>query len=293
MLSTFSPNLSLNASDERLPKWRTKFGCWRWILWYGRHGTQTHSEPSYYLLLLASSLIIDRETLDKLIQSAPNTGLSSTTLSTGKDLPPPLDPKDYPQVRFWTTKSFEEYCDSITGETDGLATQQRRRGRRRKSESNEDRHPYLENKDGSAIPREVLINVGQKARRLWQSLNSAGLAPSSWGKASEDAYLYFVGGMLNVPEFEFFRYCEGNWKVTRWATKAYASWAHNHVNSGEAGDRKTVRPNKRKHGYLEDPSLLQIEDDKDEDAAPISPCNSLPALSPSTLVHVQVCSHYL
>jgi len=102
----------------------------------------------------------------------------------------------------------------LTGETDGLATQQKRRGRQRKSEGNEDRHPYLENADGSAIPRETLVKVGQKARRLWQAMNDAGLAPSSWGKASEKAYKYFNSEMLNEPGFEFFRYCKGNWKIT-------------------------------------------------------------------------------
>lgn len=188
----------------------------------------------------------------------------------------------------------------MTGETNGLATQHKRRGRCRKSESGEDRHPYLESIEGSAIPREVLVKVGQKARRLWQSMNANGLAPSSWGKASESAYIYFICEMLNEPDFEFFRYCEGNWKITRWATKAYASWAHNHISPDEA-DRKTVRTNKRKHEILDDPSLIRIEDDKNKDTAPISSYEyspvetslTLPAPSAYTLVHAQVRLHHL
>jgi hypothetical protein len=124
-------------------------------------------------------------------------------------------------------------------------------------------------------------------------MNAASLAPSSWGKASENVYIYFITKMLSMPEFKFFRYCEGNWKITRWATKAYASWAYNHINSGEAGDRKTVHTNKRKHESIDDPSLLQIKDDNNEDTAPISPCDSMPALPASTLIHVQVRSHQL
>jgi len=262
---------------------------------------------SYNKHVPSPSIHINRETLDKFIQTGPtgpNTSLMSGTLSPRLDLPPPLDPKDYPMVRFWTAKSFETYCNNLTGETDGLATQQKRRGRRRKSDSSEDRHPYLESIDGSPVLREVLVKVGQKARRLWQSMNGAGIAPSSWGKASENAYLYFVGEMLNVPEFEFFRFCEGNWKITRWATKAYASWTYNHFNSGEGGNCKTVHTNKRKRGSLDDPSLLRIEDDKDEDTAPISSWDSSPvqsnfdssmllALSASTSVHIQVCLRQL
>jgi hypothetical protein len=246
-----------------------------------------------------------RETIDKLIQSVPNTGQGSKSLNNCLpnhiDLPPPLDPKDYCQVRFWTTKSFEAYCDSISGDTDALATQQKRRGRRRKSEANDDRHPYLENADGSPIPRDVLVKVGQKARRLWQSLNTGGFAPSSWGKASEGAYNYFNSEMLNVPEFIFFRYCEGNWKIVRWATKAYASWAHNHLRSSNASESKPSRVNKRKHEVLDDPSLFQINSDKNEDITTSlfdsnttennSTTFGSPTPSASGLVSIQVCSH--
>ena len=159
--------------------------------------------------------------LDKLIQSGQNTtDLASTTLATSQDLPLPLDPKDYCQIRFWTAKSFEVYCKALTGETDGLVTQQKRCGQWWKSKCNEDRYPYLENADGSPIPQETIVKVGQKAQRLWQGMNTAGLALPSWGKASKKAYKYFNSEMLNEPGFEFFRYCEGNWKITRCVTAA-------------------------------------------------------------------------
>ncbi|KAF8463819.1 hypothetical protein DFH94DRAFT_699348 [Russula ochroleuca] len=106
--------------------------------------------------------------------------------------------------------------------------------------------------DGGPIPQEILI----------KALNTAGLAPSSWGKASKVAYTYFHSKMLNEPEFEFFRYCEGNWKITRWATKAYASWKCNHLD-----DRKTPCANKQKHKLLDDPTLLQIGNEPTEDMA--------------------------
>ena len=196
-------------------------------------------------------------------------------------------------MRFWTAKSFEVYCNNLTGETDGLATQQKRRGRRRKSESEDDRHPYLENADGSTVPREILAKVGQRARRLWQAMNVVGQAPSSWGKASENAYVYFNSEMLNEPEFVFFRYCEGNWKIMRWATKAYASWAHNHIKSNNAGHSKTPRANKRKREDLDDPLLLQIDDNNNENSSPTTIKNNsdalaLPGPSGPPLVPIQV-----
>ena len=142
--------------------------------------------------------------------------------------------KDYHQVRFWYANLFEEYTKKLASEMNGLATQQKRYGPCPKSEINEDPYPYLENSDGSAIPQDVLVVVGQKAQRLWQSLYIAGLAPRSWGKASERAHMYFNSEMLSMPEFQFFRYCNGNWKITQWASKAYPSWSHNYFKPGKA-----------------------------------------------------------
>ena len=84
------------------------------------------------------NLLAYRETLNKLILSIPKPGLANNLVPTSKDLPPPLDPKDYPNIRFWTAKAFDTHRKSLAGETDGLATQQRRRGRRRKDEDDED-----------------------------------------------------------------------------------------------------------------------------------------------------------
>lgn len=210
----------------------------------------------------SESLVVNRDTLDKLIQNSPKSGTFSNSLPAGKDMPPPLDPKNYPNVQFWTAKSFERFSGNLVGETDGLATRQKKRGRRRRSSEGKDRHPYLETMDSGQISQEMLIKVGQKARRLWQALSTAGLAPSSWGKASEVAYTYFNSKMLNEPKFEFFRYCKGNWKITQWTTKAYASWKRNHlqVGSNEADNRKT-HTGKRKRELLDDPTLLQIGDE--------------------------------
>ena len=206
-------------------------------------------------------------------------------------------------MRFWTAKSFEAYCGNLAGETDGLATQQRKPGRSKKSESNQNRHQYLENMDGSAVPREILVKVGQRARRLWQSLNTAGVAPSSWGKASEHVYKYFNSEMLSDPEFQFFRYCDGNWKLMRWAAKAYSSWTHNHIKPSNAGENKTPRTTKRKHDPLDDPLLLQIDDDDDkEDNTSLSNPTAVenhsdppisPAPSGSALVPTQVRPNHL
>jgi hypothetical protein len=213
---------------------------------------------------MVHNLTAYRATVNMLILSILESGLASNCPPTSKDIPPPLDPKDYPNVQFWTAKAFDAYCNNLTGEMNGLATQQKQRGRRRKNENNEGRYPYLENADGTPVPWEVIVKIRQKARRVWHTLHNIDQAPPSWGKASETAYTYFNSEMLNVPELEFFRYCEGNWRVTRWATKAYASWAHNYLKSKEAADTNVAWVNKRKRELLDDDSLLQIDNDSNK-----------------------------
>jgi len=222
---------------------------------------------SYISAQIAHNLTTHRAMVNKLVLNIPKPGPGPATnlLPTSKDIPPPLDLKDYPNVWFWTAKAFETYYNNLTSKTDGLMTQQKRHGWHRRDENNEDRYLYLENTDGTPVPWEAIVKVGQKARRVWHTLHNVDQAPLSWGKASKTAYMYFNTEILNAPELEFFRYCEGNWKVTWWATKAYASWAHNYIKSKDALNTKAAWVNKWKCELLNDPSLLQIDDDKNKD----------------------------
>jgi hypothetical protein len=110
--------------------------------------------------------------------------------------------------------------------------------------------------DGSTVSQETLAKVRQRAQRLWQALNAASQALSSWEKASKNAYIYFNSKMLGESEFKFFRYYEGNWKIMQWASKAYVSWAHNYLKSGNTDIDKTPCINKQKCKVLDNPLLL-------------------------------------
>lgn len=221
------------------------------------------SEIPHCSMQEACNLTAYRATVNQLIINIPKPGLDTKTLPNPKDIPPPLDRNDYPNIQFWTSKAFDTYCKHLSGETDGLAILRRRRGRRR-NDDDENRYPYLENADGTPISWQLILKLGQKARRVWRTLLDVDMAPASWGKASETAYNFFNSEILNTPELKFLRYCEGNWKVMRWATKAYASWAHNHIKSKDPVGTEAARGKKRKHDSLDNPSLLQIDNDKDE-----------------------------
>lgn len=227
--------------DMNVVMWKTRFTTIKWASF----------------MQIMSSLTAIRKTLNKVIQNASNTGLgSSTILITCKDLPFLLNPKDYSEVHFWTTKSFEAYCNYLRGKQDkGLETRLKKRSQCQKSDT-KNRHSYLKNMNGSAIPWDILVKVGQKTWRLWHALNITGKAPPSWGKASKNTYKYFNSEMLNNPEFKFFRYCKDNWKITQWATKAYAFWVFNHIKASNESEAKTVHMKRRRHNILNNPFFL-------------------------------------
>ncbi|KAG6875467.1 hypothetical protein C0992_003736 [Termitomyces sp. T32_za158] len=126
---------------------------------------------------------------------------------------------------------------------------------------------YIENTSGVPVSREVLAKVGQKARRIWFALKKKGLALESWGKAGDDVHSYYVGEILNDPEFSFFQLCNNNWKLQRWTSKAYPSWAQNHHRPSSKPLRKKAR---LEHPILDDDELFKMEDDylyTDEDSS--------------------------
>ena len=152
----------------------------------------------------------------------------STRLPAFKDIPPPLHQKDYQKVNFWSEKSYEEHIKRDDGETDGFATRKPRRGRPSNISEEDDEksaYPYLEDDTGVPVDRQRLTKFGDRARKVFNSLKHADLAPASWGLLGLDAYEYFKIEM--VSEFREFRLCEGFWKLNRWAARAYASWIQN------------------------------------------------------------------
>jgi hypothetical protein len=164
------------------------------------------------------------ERLDRI----PRSESTQSRLPTFKDMPPPLHQKDHQKVNFWTEKSYEEHIKRDDGETDGFATRKPRRGRPSNTPEEDDEksaYPYLEDDGGVPVDRQRLTKFGDRARKIFNSLKHADLAPASWGLLGLDAYEYFKIEMAS--EFREFCLCEGFWKLERWAARAYASWIQN------------------------------------------------------------------
>jgi hypothetical protein len=223
-----------------------------------------------------------RQDFDALLQqlnqiiSAPGT---SATCHTFKVLLPPLLKENHPSICYWTRKEFDEFITRNDGETDGLALKKTRRGR--PSNDDEEKHPYLENEDGTPVDHYRLNMFGNKARRLFESMRAADVAPMSWAKMSSQVYEYFQIEMLS--EFNEFRFCDGNWKLDLWATRTYGLWMQRIRKSDE--NEGSSRPSKKrrkilnlespspsiKASILDDTTLFKIDDGENTDTAQNSP----------------------
>lgn len=203
-------------------------------------------------------------------------------------LPPPLCQDDYDEVKFWTEKAYDEYQKRNDGDTDGLATKKARRGHPSITDDTDEKHPYLEDSTGKAVDRYRLNRISDKARKIFNSLKTANVAPSSWGRMGLDVYDYFKIEM--VCAFEEFRFCEGSWKLERWASRAYASWMQGVRKRKDAGHLKTKRKrstSEDSHRPIDDSGLLKIDSDHDTDTATFS---VPPAPSPALFSAASVAS---
>ncbi|KAF8064083.1 hypothetical protein FPV67DRAFT_1698212 [Lyophyllum atratum] len=161
----------------------------------------------------------------------------------------PLQQEDYPDVRFWTEKSYER-SKQDTGDTDGMATSKPRRGRPSNDDDSDQKHPYLEDESGSPVERSRITKFGEKARRLFNSLKTNGLDRSRWKDLDDQALDYIQYEMEH--EFEEFRLCEGSWKLATWAPRVYASWMHNV--KAQNGTSRT-RTKRRRSSSLKPPAI--------------------------------------
>ena len=144
------------------------------------------------------------------------------------------------------------HANTQRGETDGDATSTRgngKRGRPRKGsdKDNQPTHFYLENADGVPVSEEQISEMSRKARMLWRSLDSDGMAPPTFGQISMRAWEYYSSVMLADEAFNFLLLCDdGEWKLREWSTRSYPLWYRNRFTKDiedeiESGESSSIR----------------------------------------------------
>lgn len=112
---------------------------------------------------------------------------------------PPLERKDFPNVRFWTLKEWNAY-----------------KATRHRSNETIRKLAFITTSSGGPVSSEYLEQMSETARRLFVELRTSGLAPLTWKAKSQTASDFFINTIvLKFPEL---RWCEGgSWKAEAFA----------------------------------------------------------------------------
>ncbi|KZV74252.1 hypothetical protein PENSPDRAFT_682053 [Peniophora sp. CONT] len=182
---------------------------------------------------------------------------------------PELDATLFPEVFNWTSNKTSDRGTStgteasiISEGTNGSASTSTGLGRGQHSHKRTDASgkphdgpsKYLINEDGTGISELQKKQLSDKFTALCFSLRDAGKAPAKWGNISDAIAVYFYRTLED--EFEFLRYCYGQWKVKKYCSNRYSQFAQSHVRGRVKHERSDS---------TEDFSSLAQKRTKDED----------------------------
>jgi hypothetical protein len=155
---------------------------------------------------IINTLASSRPTVTSTTQHAP-TKTETTSLTIPQQLES-YDQDDYPDVPFWHEADWTSYSD-----------------KQRDGGNNIAKLHFLTEEDGDQVSERRIKEMMEHAKQAWTQLYYHRLDPSSWKKKSEDAMRYF--NTIMKTKFPEFRYCDGDWKVEKFATIKYPDWNRN------------------------------------------------------------------
>ncbi|EIW78815.1 hypothetical protein CONPUDRAFT_155534 [Coniophora puteana RWD-64-598 SS2] len=120
---------------------------------------------------------------------------------------PKLSCADFPKVRWWKQRTYQDWIESPKIIARGIADSQL---------------PFLETTEGHPISKEEMAKVTKVCRRVWNTLILKNAAPESWGAASTDAIELLTDEL--ATKFPWILASEDNWKIERLCTIRYPSF---------------------------------------------------------------------
>ena len=160
---------------------------------------------------ILNTLANSRPSIPAAIAHAPTSQVETTSLTIPK-CPDPYDADDYPDV------CWHENDWILHGE------------KQRNGGNTVSKLDFLTDHDGRTLSEKRMKVNTDSARQAWTQLYYHRLDPTSWKKKAEDAKQYFNAVMK--AEFPEFRYCEGDWKIERFATIKYPDWCRHTRDKG-------------------------------------------------------------
>lgn len=131
-----------------------------------------------------------------------------------KDIP--LDPNDYPSVRFWSPSQWTSLSQPPKG---GIAARLR----------------FLEDEDGEMITEERVDEMRACVHAAFSELHELApdknFLPKTWAKGSSGRAVVTACHSELRRRFEEFTFCSGEWKARSFMVEWYPGWVRNHLNS--------------------------------------------------------------
>lgn len=145
--------------------------------------------------------------------------------------PTQLERSMYPKVQFWTKKDWTDY-ESSRKESSGSVAMTGIQGGTMASLGENARVSYVEHADGKTVSRGLETEIQEHAGTIWRGLWSRGIAPKTWGTATQEVQDAYICSM--EERFVMLQYCDNHWKALSIATTSYSNWYKYHRAEMEA-----------------------------------------------------------
>ncbi|KAG2133101.1 hypothetical protein BD769DRAFT_1386262 [Suillus cothurnatus] len=150
-----------------------------------------------------------------------------------------LDPKNYPSVKSWTKKEWQDQYPKMTSAVPGTSGCSSR-GSGHMVQGVNVACTYLQDEQGVSVLAQCAKTIQNLMLSSFWELDTQGLAPDSIGQASLQV-LHWLIHTLCKHCFEFCL-CADNWKVMKLMTNNYSQWFNYHVK------KRTGKCIKAEHG---------------------------------------------
>ncbi|KAG1762074.1 hypothetical protein EDD22DRAFT_1029275 [Suillus occidentalis] len=150
-----------------------------------------------------------------------------------------LDQKDYPSVKSWTKKEWQDQNPKTTSAVPGSSGSSSR-GSGCMVQGINVACTYLQDEQGVPVSAQRAKTIRNLMLSSFRQLDTQGLAPDSIGQASLQV-LHWLIHTLHKHCFEF-HLCTDNWKVMKIMTDNYSQWFNYHVK------KRTGKCIKAEHG---------------------------------------------
>src|ERR1700722_4834379 len=129
----------------------------------------------------------------------------------------PVDRSEYPNVRFWLRKDWEDSKETDTSTK--INQESRSRGRTRVSNGENVSLKFVEDRNGDPIDGHRVTDLRALTRQIFFYFRDQGVAPASWALGSHLVQSYYRSEMYE--RFPELRLCINHWKVDLIATTCY------------------------------------------------------------------------